>query len=516
MGYAEKAHTAQSLEHLQAAWVEIDLYAQAEQNLVGPLQTSQEMWKSAGKAIDNVLASFPSVNNELLAAWWSPADSSLYESASEATTNALQTSRNSSAEVPTLLAQLVPVITDTLPASQAAKAALDQAVKLFNEWVAANPLATPEQIKAQNALFAAQARPAVVAAGEALNRLAEWYKYTGSAVVSAAQGLQWVGPGSGNSIAGGGGPRTAQTGPGGTPNGADMGAGGPEGGMDQAGMGAGAGGGGGGMEGAGGEAGAGAPPGGAAGGMPGGTGGTGLAGMPTLPATAPPPQFGLPTAPPPNIPPNIPPGVVPPIGTVPVRGVPVGGPTGASKGGAKFGGGGLGGLKTGGIPAAKTGTGLNLPGAGERQIPRAGEQLSQPQNLSGGRPPATGGGAGTGLAGTASPGTGAGGVPPMMPPGAMGAAGPGNRGGKPGAGTIRPVGRKRDRKHGETPGVPVGLRGKAGKDLPGAFPAVPAGTRRRQEKNQPADTLQLLDEELWKVEGAETVATPTPPRRLAT
>jgi hypothetical protein len=105
----------------------------------------------------------------------------------------------------------------------------------------------------------------------------------------------------------------------------------------------------------------------------------------------------------------------------------------------------------------------------------------------------------------------------MMPPGGMGAAGPGNnRAGKPGAGTIRPVGRKRDRQNGETPGIPAGLRGKAGKDLPGSFPAVPASTRRRQEQHPAADTLQLLDEDLWKVEQTEVAAAaPKPPRRLA-
>jgi hypothetical protein len=103
-------------------------------------------------------------------------------------------------------------------------------------------------------------------------------------------------------------------------------------------------------------------------------------------------------------------------------------------------------------------------------------------------------------------------MPPMMPPGAGAGAGGGKSG--RGGGPIRPVGRKRDRRKEETPGVPVGLRGKAGKDLPGAFPAMPATNVRRQRDALSSETLQLLDEDLWKVEEAET-ATPPAPRRLA-
>jgi hypothetical protein len=103
----------------------------------------------------------------------------------------------------------------------------------------------------------------------------------------------------------------------------------------------------------------------------------------------------------------------------------------------------------------------------------------------------------------------------MMPPGGMApGTGGGNRAGKPGAGTVRPVGRKRDRQQGDTPGVPAGLRGKAGRELPGAFPSAPASTRRRYE-DEAAETLQLLDEELWKVEESATAAPATQQRRLA-
>jgi hypothetical protein len=101
----------------------------------------------------------------------------------------------------------------------------------------------------------------------------------------------------------------------------------------------------------------------------------------------------------------------------------------------------------------------------------------------------------------------------MMPPGAM-APGGGGRGGKPGAGAIRPGGRARNRQTGETPGVPAGLRGKVGRARSGAFPSVPATTRRRLEKEQNAETLQLLDEELWKVEETEPAGLKQP-RRLA-
>lgn len=99
-------------------------------------------------------------------------------------------------------------------------------------------------------------------------------------------------------------------------------------------------------------------------------------------------------------------------------------------------------------------------------------------------------------------------MPPMMPPMMGGAGGAGNRAGKPGNGVIAPANRRRDRRQGDTPGVPAGLRGREGKDLPGAFPAVPVSTRRRKEKTEAANTLQLLDEDLWKVEATDGKAAP--------
>lgn len=522
--YTAAATSAQKLAELQTAMAEIDGYAQSEQALVGPLQTSQRMWGSAGETLDTALAGFPPVNNELLAAWKSPSDSSVYRSASEETTNALKSSRAvigspagvcteefGSGGIPNMLFNLVDTITQTAAASQAGTVAVDQANQLFTQWLAANPLATPEQIDLANATLTNGARPAVVRAGQALDTLAQAYATTGSGIVSAAQGLKWVGPGSGNSVPGGttpgGGGRQPET------SGGDQG---DQQGGDQVGDQAGQQGGEQGGDQAGQEGGqAGDEQGGDPGEMPGGqpTGpGTGLAGMPTIPTPPPLPPLTMPSMQPPNTPLTPPAGL--PLTPLPVGGLPVGASGlprggGASGGGGKLPGGIGGGIKAGDIP--KPGTTQNLAATGQNQIARAGEQLSPQPPLSGGKAPATSGG--TGLAGSTPSGTGAGGVPPMMPAGtgAMGAGGGGRAGKSGAAGTIRPTGRKRDRQNEETPGVPVWLRGKAGKDLPGAFPAVPANTRRRQDKG-PADTLQLLDEDLWKVEETEAVAPVTPPR----
>lgn len=579
--YSAEAAGAQKIVPLQTAMNKIDAYGQSEKALQGPLRTSQNMWESAGVAIDDVLATFPMVNNELLSSWQSPADSSLYRQAGEATTNSLQAARASiggsggtgatgqiGGSIPNTLFTLNDVITLVAAITQQAKTDLDEGVRQFS--VASAKRMTAAAREALELQFVNLWRPQVVQAGQALNTLGQTYEMAGQSIVAAAQSMKWEGPGSGNTIPGGG-PRGAATGPGigavgGAPGvngggadaigaddaGADAGAGGTDaggvggadaggaGGADQAGM-DGAAAADAGMGGAGGGTGTGDLPGGMPGGVTGGENGTGLAGLPTL--TAPPalPTVNLPTLPSGGLPnPNLPGGM--PIGSMPIGGLPtrgmqlpgstVGGarglgadklklPGGLGNGGLGSGGlgsGGLGsgGLKTGDFTMPKPESGLpraSLTSTGEQQIARVGEQMSPQQPVSGGRPPTAPGA--TGLAGTGSPNAGAGGAPPMMPPGAMGGAGGGGRGGKPGAGTIRPTGRKRDRRDGDTPGVPVGLRGKAGKDLPGAFPSVPASTRRRQEKNQPADTLQLLDEDLWKVEESEAVAVPSTPRRLA-
>jgi hypothetical protein len=191
-----------------------------------------------------------------------------------------------------------------------------------------------------------------------------------------------------------------------------------------------------------------------------------------------------------------------------------------SLGGPGKGGGGLGGLGGGGL-----GKGLRngLPDLakvgdpalrGDPQIARAGQQVSAPAQPSTGQAPAAPNGLAGSPAGTPAGGSG-GAPPPMMPPGA-GAGGGGGRGGKPGAGAIRPVNRKRKSQEDETPGVPIGLRGKAGRSLPGGFPMVPASSRRRADEREKADTIELLDEELWKVEEAEAAETKKRIGRLAT
>ncbi len=198
--------------------------------------------------------------------------------------------------------------------------------------------------------------------------------------------------------------------------------------------------------------------------------------------------------------------VVPPMSTLPVGGVP-GGYTGGA-GAGKVPGGGIGG---GGLPGAGGGGG-SQKGVADSQLPRAVPETGSSQGpLSGGRAPASP----SGLAGGtgAAAGQGGGGMPPMMPP-MGGAAGAGsNKAGRPGNGMIAPGNRRRDRQQGDTPGVPVGLRGRAGKDLPGAFPAVPVNTRRRKEKTEAANTLQLLDEDLWKVEATDAKAAPPATRQ---
>lgn len=531
MDYSAKVQSAQKFAEMGPAVTEVVNFAQSEQALIGPLQTSQQMWNSAGSSLDGLLATFPQINSELLAGWQSPADSSIYRSASDDSTNSIKASRDAigspagqctaeygSAGIPNLLFNLADTITQTAQPAQEAVTAYNAAQQQFVQWLAAFPLATQKERDAQELTFVNQARPPAVKAGQALNTLAQAYTTSGPAIVSAAQQLKWKGPGAGNTISGSGaggsgsqagGPSGAGGGQGGQAGGQQGGQAGQQGG-DQAGQ-----------TGQGDEG----DQGDQAGqtgqddqqGQDGQTGGqlpgqlpqvpgTGLAGMPTTPLMPPMEQFQ---------PPNIP---LAPVGATPAGNLPIGNlpmpiglgggggrPPGGGGGGGIGGGGGGGGIKP---DLPKVGGGLT---GGDKQIARAGEQLSPQSPVSSGRGP--GSPLGTGLAGSPSSGAAAGGgVPPMMPPGAggMGAGGGGKPGKSGAAGTIRPAGRKRDRQSEETPGVPAGLRGKAGKDLPGAFPAVPANTRRRQEKT-PTETLQLLDEDLWKVENPE----PTQPHRYA-
>ncbi|WP_270138743.1 hypothetical protein [Kribbella sp. CA-293567] len=256
-------------------------------------------------------------------------------------------------------------------------------------------------------------------------------------------------------------------------------------------------------------------------------------GLPALPVppggipTPPPlPNTGLPVPPPAGLPPllpinagtsqpnpitnrpGLPPGSLPPLGKNGL-GLP-------SRGGLDSGL--INSLGRGGdLDLGKiTGSQQTTPRLGDQLIPRVGDQTVAPNQAGVGRPPATPSSPfGTTAAGT---GPGGAGAPPMMPPMAgAGAGAGGGRGTKPGAASIRPVNRRRKGQNDETPGVPVGLRGKAGRDLPGAFPMVPSASRRRRnDRDQPVETLQLLDEELWKVEEAEAAKAKKQVGRLAT
>jgi hypothetical protein len=247
--------------------------------------------------------------------------------------------------------------------------------------------------------------------------------------------------------------------------------------------------------------------------------GPGLAGLPNMPP--PPPMPTLPTGPggvatlPPNTPtpllpfvPTTPPGTTPPRTPVlppPVTGVKGGTGLGNSVIGA---GRGLGkpdltgldagrgihdGRPTGPAQAARQMTGRALPSVPDAPVP--------PAATASGGPPAAGS--------SSTP-------PPMMPPMGMG-----NSGTKPKPGTSTPALQGKSKPQNRLPGVPPKLRGRSGKVDPtsglgsfGAPAAAAAGRRRRAEKLDQIDTVQLLDEELWAVDGpAAPNTTPTTKRR---
>ncbi|MGZ0149062.1 hypothetical protein ACXJJ3_18470 [Kribbella sp. WER1] len=507
--YGAGAIGAQTVEQLQAVMNDIAAKAQADAGLRPSLQQAAEMWQASYDTLNNTAQTFRAANNKLMSNWLSPAPVAVYKDAAEASTNSLTNAATAiiggaggGESIPVMLTGLATYIGQVATATAAAKEALDKAVETFSQDVGAQLL---------EKLFVDINRPTVVQAGAQLSALAAEYERVGPQIVGSAQSMQWKGPGAGNTL------------PAGTPAGSGNQGGSPGGGQggQQGGQGDQQGGAGQDQQG-GDQAGQqGDQQGGQSGGdqqgqvpgsdvpgsqVPGSqVPGTGLAGLPTLPkAPLVPPsleQFA---------PPNVPMTPTTPAASLPVGGLPlpgVGGGRGIGGGGLGGGlGGGIGGGVGGGIGHGKS----DLPKAGvvglngDKQIARAGEQLTPQSAPTGGRAP--GSPTGSGLAGTPGSGAGGGGgVPPMMPPGA-GAAGMGG-GGRSStsgtAGTIRPAARKRDRQSEETPGVPTGLRGKAGKDLPGAFPVAPANTRRRQEK-APVETLQLLDEDLWKVEDTDT------------
>ncbi|GAA0612463.1 hypothetical protein HPO96_22755 [Kribbella sandramycini] len=512
--YAAAAKTAQLLDPLLAAMREIDRFAQAELNLRGPLQMSADMWQTAAGGMQKTAIQFRTFNQGLLDnKWRSPSDSGEYRDASEASVRSLQAGHDSIAVsvgegtggpagggIPAGLRQLAQVINDVATASTPVLTNLEHGVSTFRAECgtieAPKSPWTSELVRKYETENTNNLRSAVVAVGNQLNMLAVWYSAIGRSTQEAAQALKWDGPGGPKgspapnrtaSAPPGGGP----AGPGETPS-TDQAAG-PQPGQDTPGetpaeMPA--------------EAPGGMPPGGMPpGGMP--PGGPSLAGMPPG-ATLPKPPV-LPPLTPPVLPDLTHP--IPPAGPPAMSGIgvpPSGGPRGGGAGLPRGAGiGGLGGIKGLGKP------GIGLPGTlGSDQVARAAHPLQAPPALSGGQAPSNG----LSSTSTAGPaGAGGGMPPPMMPPGGAAGAGPGGRAGKPGASTIRPPARKRTRRD-ETPGVPSELRGRSGRDLPAAFPLPPATPRRRPDKDPQAQTLQLLDEDLWKVEHPEPAPPPTPHR----
>ncbi len=503
MDYTAEAQGAQDLGALETAMLNTSRIAQSGLKLIDPLSTSVQMWTKAGTAIGEYTDHFVIANQAM---YWPQTsnDSVEYHKAVESTRTGLVTSHDAitggsaGGGIPLLLENVgrnIQYAADTVKAiqeyvdKQLAALAIANGPKTGGASKGGGVTSTPsaaDQAAAKDAMFKLL-KPEVVRAGGTLNSLGTFLRQSGKTLLSASSQLKWVGPGAGAGAPGGvpgaapgGVPSTA---PGGVPGGAPTDAGAPPG-QDAGGA----------------EAGAGGETPGAGGEMPGGD--TGLAGMPPAAAPAMPPPVKLPTIPGPNLPGMPPPVAIPPIAPLPVR------PGTGARGIGRIGGGGPGGIGGGIGGGPVKGDGGLKTGNGFQQIPRAGQQVSATPVPSGGQAPAapsglsSGSGAGAGSAG--------GGMPPMMPP--MGGAGAGG-GGRNGKGSpLRPVGRRRERRDEDTPGVPVGLRGRAGKDLPGAFPAVPANTRRRQDSGPSAETLQLLDEELWQVDETEAAAPQATPR----
>ncbi|MCK2242486.1 MULTISPECIES: hypothetical protein [unclassified Crossiella] len=238
---------------------------------------------------------------------------------------------------------------------------------------------------------------------------------------------------------------------------------------------------------------AGAPPGGAPGGAPGSPPGAPPAppGGPSLAGGTPTPAVPKPTVPPPL--PSLPPPVnTPPLPLLPP--VPTGGLGGA---------GGLAGARGGGVkPPGLKGSGI----LGPPPIPRAAAMgaavnLAPPPEA----PVAAAGTTGsTNAANSLSRGAG---IPPMAPP--LGGAGVGGNQPKPGSGAAKNAGTAPGKgvKRG-IPGVPARLGGQSA-----GVAAVPTGSRRRRAEE--TTTIELLDEEMWRVEGApaaSAVVQPEQPR----
>jgi hypothetical protein len=573
--------SASSLDALQLALDELYKFAIDEKARSDSLTAARGLWAEGEKPVRSGVEGLPMAASNLLAVWRSRADSSVFDERQQRSTASMRAAQQDIAEVLPLLDQVIQTIDAMVSQAGTVKQQADQQIATARTLSAAHSFGTEGRTSAAEfeRQYVDQIRPVVAQLGVMLNAMGILYKTTGQRITSSASGLTWDGPGAGGSVnPGGANPRLASAGPSsagptgagsvGGPSGGPAGTTAPGGGPGAEGMAAAAGGPGGAETGAEEPGEEGTAPGGlgdtgAGAGGPGGSGelppvppggGTGLAGntgLPTLPKppglpnlpTLPGGPGGPPLPPPGGLPllPLAPPGtnglgnglprkppVLPPLPPLGGKGGLGGGPGGGLGGGpgrglgGGLGGGGLGGLGGGGLGGGGLdgGRGIGEGGlgklGGDQPIPRAGNETSAPAQPGVGRPPGSPTALGS-TPGSATGGSPGGTPPPMMPPGAMGGAGGGGRGGKPGAGAIRPVNRKRRSADDETPGVPIGLRGKAGRSLPGAFP-MPAATnrRRKDERERPAETLQLLDEELWKVEEAEAAEQQKRAGRLAT
>ncbi|MET7282297.1 hypothetical protein ABZS29_28975 [Kribbella sp. NPDC005582] len=490
MDYSQIATDAMDLTMLISAMQDISDKAQSGLNLLEPLSTSIQMWNAAGEGINTYSDRFLEANQGLMSVYRSTGDAQEYATAVRATQTALEVAGEAigggrTGGITRQIENAGRNLKWAADSVEAIRAAFAQDVQ--NHVATYGPVGNSTMGAAgtghEQVLFEFH-KPNVVRAGGLLNQLGTSLQQFGQTITELSGSLRWAGPGAGTTAnAQGTAPGVTPGGvPGGVPGGTPTDTGAPP------------------AQGAGTGADPGQTPG-AGGEMPGGD--TGLAGMPpTAPPPTMPPPVKLPPLQTPHLPGMPPPVAIPPIAPLPVR------PGTGARGIGRIGGGGPGGIGGGiGGGPVKGGGGLKT-GNGFQQIPRAGQQVSAAPAPSGGQAPVapsgltSGSGAGAGATG--------GGMPPMMPP--MGGAGAGG-GGRNGKGSpLRPVGRRRERRDEDTPGVPVGLRGRAGKDLPGAFPAVPANTRRRQDSGPSAETLQLLDEELWQVDETEATAPQATPR----
>ncbi|MEU4603384.1 hypothetical protein AB0F43_10430 [Kribbella sp. NPDC023972] len=484
------AQTATTFDQLLVAARGLATAAASEMSTIKPaLEAEGPRWAATAAATTELSQKFNSDVSELLGGWTSKRESTIFQGTSDATSTALASSAAAIGESAPVgsaeshgtieqmclgLAKFIEMsntrAAETVIKVEEAQKAFLQAypggnVTYFPVTGTTNTAPSTQPATAQELAAVEAVRPDVLWAGQMLHSQNTNYAEVGAYILGAAQALKWAGT-TGNSASPSG-PTSA------SPASVPPGGGPTDAGPEQPG--------GTGGEQAGGAAGeqAGADPG-------AGQGGTGLAGTPALPTTP------APTVPGTGLTPHSPPAGVPwtPVGAVPSRGIPSTG-TRVPAGGFR-GGGGISGV--GGIGRAG---GLDKAGIGkiDPAIPSAAKVPTQTSMTNGQAPSlsSTGGAAASGA-------QGAGGVPPMMPP--MGGAGAaaGGGGGKPGSGAIRPTGRERKRSDGPTPGVPAGLQGKTGK--PGAFQPAVASQRREREQ---VETLQVLDEELWTVDGADQV-----------